>query len=145
MKLVEKIKESFLSHIAESILLLVIGIFIWVENKITKLILPAIGTIIPIKLLISLFMYSFFINLIFLLYIWILVKKGKNKLKLKYNILWDKEKNPYCPSCQKPGIAYDQWTGVDYSYYCSSCNKYFYLKDPSGINIKPAKAISELK
>lgn len=40
------------------------------------------------------------------------------RLKLKYGIYWDKNRNPHCPSCKKP-----LQLGIYSSYECITCNK----------------------
>jgi hypothetical protein len=66
-----------------------------------------------------------------------------NKLTLKYNIYWDKNKNPYCPVCQKP-VSYGNWGSEHKTYYCKPCKSYNYLIDALGNKLEPEKVLSEL-
>jgi hypothetical protein len=145
MKLIEKIKESLLSHIAEMFAVAVIAFLIWIGKQITPIILPAIKENISKPILFSLFISSFFINFILVISIWVLNKKNKGELKLLYGIYWDKKSNPYCPSCKKPGISYDNYSINGLGYLCIPCNKVFPLKDALGNEVKPSRVLSELK
>jgi hypothetical protein len=145
MKFIERVKESFLSHIASFFAVAITTLLIWTGQQLTPIILPAIEANISKAFLFSLFLSSLVLNLIFVVSIWIINNKNSNNLKLKYGILWDKDKNPYCPSCKKPGIAYGTYGYSGDGYYCQPCNKVFLLKDALGNEMKPTQALSELK
>ena len=49
--------------------------------------------------------------------------KKTPKLKLKYAIYWDKDKNPYCPICKSPISGYDNYPYVGRSFHCNKCDK----------------------
>ena len=65
-------------------------------------------------------------------------------LRLKYDIYWDRHKNPHCPSCKKPLSAYNEYMYSGKGYYCKPCKKVFPLTDVHGNRVEPAQALSEL-
>lgn len=144
MKFIKRVEESFLSHIADFFGVAVIALLIWTGKQITPIVFPAIEAYVSKKLLFSLLISSLVLSLILSVYIWIHSKKDKNALKLKYGIFWDKEKNPYCPSCKKPGVIYTIYTRGG-GYHCIPCDKVFLLKDALGKEIYPSQVLLELK
>lgn len=85
---------------------------------------------------------SIILNIIFGIAIYRL-SNTRQKLRLVYGILWDKNKNPHCPVCKNPGIQYDNWN-YQWGYRCLNCNKTFALVDSLGNDVKPEIAIAKL-
>lgn len=48
------------------------------------------------------------------------------RLKLKYDIYWDRKKNPHCPSCKKP-LQFKNYC----AYQCLACGKDVFASDRS--------------
>lgn len=83
---------------------------------------PLITTVITLSLLYLLMVASYVI-----LYI-----KYRNKLFPKFGLLWDRRKEPYCPSCRNPLSQYLKCRfsneGVaEKVFWCVKCDKYIYL------------------
>jgi hypothetical protein len=135
----ERVKEAILSHFAEAFAISLTTLLIWIAYEIAPKILPVINEVVSKEVLLALLLVSIILNIIFV----IISLSKRETLKLKYGIYWDNKKNPYCPSCKKPGLQYDKWTG-GYGYYCLPCNKVFALTDNLGNQIKPLQAIKEL-
>lgn len=90
--------------------------------------------------LVGILSVGFFISIVYLLKV---KSENSKKLTLKYGIYWDKNKNPYCPVCEKP-VAYDQWQYETWGYYCKPCKFTYELRDALGNKLQPEKALLEL-
>jgi hypothetical protein len=143
MSIADKLKETILSRAVEASAACITILLGWASSEIAPILLPAIEAVATKKLLLSILGLSLLINLALLAIVWLLSKKPP-QLQLKYGIYWDKDKNPHCPSCQKPVAAYGEYSMLGKGYYCKPCNKVFPLADASGNNIDPKIAISEL-
>jgi hypothetical protein len=56
------------------------------------------------------------------IYLW-----ADKKLRLKYNIYWDRKRNPHCPICKKPLQSHSYC-----SYQCIACDKYIFPSNEFG-------------
>lgn len=137
----ERVKESIVNRAAEALAVSVSVILIWVVSKVAPIIMPALESNISKPLLLSLFLASLALNLVFVVLFW--VTRKTSEFRLKYGIYWDTDKNPHCPNCKIPIAGYAEYqTGT--GYYCKPCKKVFPLQDAAGNNILPSKAIGEL-
>ncbi|MCI5107942.1 MAG: hypothetical protein MRY76_14625 [Pseudomonadales bacterium] len=136
-----KVKETLISRAAEGLGVAVGVILIWMASVIGPAILPAISTLVSTETLATLLAGSFALNIVLVILFWIFFKSPD--LKLKYGIFWDRDKNPYCPNCKIPISGYDEYNAGK-GYYCKPCKKIFPLKDQSGVDVSPEKAMSEL-
>ena len=137
-----KLKEAVLSRAVESGVASIVVLLVWAVSQIYPVLFPAIEAAATKKLLLSLLALSAILNLLFLAFIWLLSKN--DSFKLKYGIYWDKNKNPHCPSCQKPVATYNDYGHSGKGYYCKPCNQVFPLADASGKEVSPQQAIGEL-
>ena len=141
MAFTEKLKEALLGRISEGVAAAIIALILWAGYELTPALLPAIESVISKRVLLALFISSLLLNIVLAIVIWATKKKGK--FILKYGIYWDKNKNPYCPSCKTPLAAYGRYT-LGLGYYCRACRKEFPLADSTGKDVNPADAIKEL-
>lgn len=147
MSPLEKIHDGFFEHLGTAAALVVTGLIGWLSLEIAPAVLPAIEKSVPTKVLLAILLLSAFLNIALAAAIAIIVRRlasKKTDLKLKYGILWDKEKNPHCPVCKNAGLHYNEWNYGELGYRCNSCNQVFGLKDATGKDIKPADAVKSL-
>lgn len=137
----EKVKEMIIVRAPEGLAISLTIIVIWVSSEVGPVILPAIESSYSKSQLLSLFLVSLILNIVFLCLFWVFRKKID--FRLKYGIYWDSDKNPHCPNCKIPLSGYDKYI-TGWGYYCKPCNKVFPLTDASGNDVKPHQAISEL-
>jgi hypothetical protein len=137
----ERVRESIISKAAEALALSVSVIVIWACSKIGPAILPALESSLSKSLLLTLFLASLALNIVFLAIFW--VTRKKSDFKLKYGIYWDSDKNPHCPNCKIPVGAYGEYD-AGWGYYCKPCGKIFTVTDAAGNDIKPDQVLSEL-
>lgn len=73
----------------------------------------------------------------------VLFIKYKTKLFPKFGVLWDKNKEPYCPSCRNPisRFIFDKKTNLQ----CIKCNHSLWLVSDNGTDISLEGAINLLK
>ena len=141
---IEKIRDGFLAHLGTAAALVVTGLIGWLFLQIAPALLPAIELAISSRVMLALLLLSLLVNILLAIATWQLSRK-RETLKLRYGILWDKEKNPHCPVCKNPGLRYAQWShGGSFGYRCNPCNKVYTLCDASGKAVEPEVAISEL-
>ena len=143
MSPLEKVQDGFFKHIGTAAALAVTGLVGWLALQIAPSILPAIEKSVSTKILLAILLLSVFLNITLAVAIRRISSK-KTELKLKYGILWDKDKNPHCPVCKNAGLDYNEWNYGQLGYHCNSCAKVFGLKDAFGKDIKPADALQGL-
>ncbi len=141
MNVADKIKDKIIKHAAEGAIASVAILLVWVANKLAPIVLPLIENNLSNQVLLALLLASIAINILLVILIYSVTKKSP--LKLKYGIYWDSEKNPYCPSCQKPIAGYNEYI-YQKGYYCKPCDKVFPLTDVSGNDIAPADVVKQL-
>jgi hypothetical protein len=112
----------------------------WLTSIITPVLWPAIKAGIPSEAIFPALLLSFVINVILVALLYSATRKEDPFLQLRFGIYWDKDKNPYCPVCQKP-VVYDNWELFGWGYYCTPCNKVTPLKDAHGKNLKPEQVL----
>ena len=88
-----------------------------------------------------------FVLIIVILNIWLnlyLKQRIKNKIKLrpKFGVLWDRNKEPYCPICENPLARYKvRLSGkTETGFNCANCDKRFSLITDEGKRITVIEA-----
>jgi len=137
----EKVKETIVNRAAEGLAVSVSVILIWMVSKVGPIILPALEANLSQSLLLSLFLASIGLNLVFLVLFW--VTRKRTEFKLRYGIYWDAGKNPHCPNCRIPISGYGEYQS-DTGYYCKPCKKVFPLQDSAGKDVHPSQVVGEL-
>jgi len=66
---------------------------------------------------------SVFLNIALAVAIWRIQSK-QTELKLKYGILWDKNKNPHCLVCKNAGLDYNEWNYGQLGYHAIAARRY---------------------
>jgi hypothetical protein len=98
--MLEKLKELLLKHTTEllgGLLTLLFGTIFW---QIIPLLLSPLWTRLSPPTLQRILGLSLLSIVALLAYILTLRYKLKTKLKIKFNLFWDKHANPFCPACQ---------------------------------------------
>jgi hypothetical protein len=141
MTFIDKVKDSLASRAAEGIAVSLTVLLAWAAYHVAPVVLPAIEAVASKQVLLALLVTSLVLNVLFALVVWFLSKK--ELFRLKYGIYWDKAKNPHCPACKIPVVAYGKYQGGT-GYYCKPCKKIFALADAAGRDIDPTEALAEL-
>lgn len=136
MNLLSRIKEALLSRVVEACAAAVTVLFAWVTSIVGPAIWSAIFETVPVQALLPVLLLSILLNLILGLLLHSAIHGSETKLTLLNGIYWDKDRNPFCPVCQKP-VVYDSWQVGGWGYYCKPCAKVTPLKDFSGKTLKP--------
>ncbi len=123
-KLIEKIIENSINIL----ITLIVSLIVLAGSQILPLILPSILEQIPSKILLTLLTLSILINLILVSFI--IYSHFKNKLIPKFGLLWDKNKEAYCPACETLLSEYFAWDSSpekEYGFMCLKCKQRIYL------------------
>jgi hypothetical protein len=78
----------------------------------------------------------FLISITIVLFSYILILHYKHRLKFSLGAYWDKELNPYCPSCKKPLSNYGLYSAGRKNYpglKCIECKEVIRLSDGNKI------------
>jgi hypothetical protein len=70
--------------------------------------------------------------------------KSQQSLRKRFGVLWDSEKNPYCPICNSHLATHNQFGHMENEYFCKPCNNLVYLTDSSGKQITRVYALKNL-
>lgn len=141
MSTITKFADKLIEHAAESAVAAISVLLVWVAHQLSPIVLPLIESHLSNQVLVALLLASLAVNVLLALLIYVLSRKPP--FKLRYGIYWDREKNPHCPSCQKPVAAYGEYA-AGWGYYCKPCGKLFPLADASGKNMDPADVVKQL-
>lgn len=141
MNIITKFIDKLIEHAAEAAVAAVSVLLVWVAHQLSPVVLPLIESHLSNQVLVALLLASLAVNILLALLIYVLSKKPV--FKLKYGIYWDSEKNPHCPSCQKPVAAYGEYQSGK-GYYCKPCGKLFPLANASGNDMNPAEVVEQL-
>lgn len=141
MNTISKFIDKLIEHAAEAAVAAVSVLLVWVAHQLSPVVLPLIESHLSNQVLVALLLASLAVNVLLALLIYVLSRKPV--FKLKYGIYWDTERNPYCPSCQKPVAAYGEYQ-AGRGYFCKPCGKLFPLADASGNDMNPAEVIKQL-
>ena len=139
MSLIDKFKEGFWSHIGSACAAALTVLLGWMFYQIAPALLPAIEAATSLRVVLAILLLSVLLNIVLVVVIWRLSRPSN--LKLKFGILWDREKNPHCPSCKNGGVRYGEYQWGEMGYYCNTCKDVFHLADAHGKDIAPADAL----
>ena len=142
MSALEKIQDGFFEHLGTAVAIAIVGLVAWISSQIAPIIAPAIEASLSTRVLIGFLGLSLFLNFALAVAVWRQPSK-KADLRLKFGILWDKDKNPHCPVCKNGGLHYGDWN-YQLGYHCNNCNKVFGLTDSAGKDVQPATVIAQL-
>ena len=81
---------------------------------------------------------------------WLIYLLNKIKLKPRFGLYWDKENNPYCPSCKSLLSNYYEdslYSKIDPHFICIKCgsNKPIHIRDENGNRMHLYQAVYLLK
>jgi hypothetical protein len=141
MSFSERVKEAVLSHAVQAAVAAITVLLAWASSIIGPAVAPVILAAIPMQALLPLLLLSLLINLVLMVLLYLTTRK--QELQLYYNIYWDTNKNPHCPTCTKP-VAYNEYAVGGWGYYCPSCKHVYPLVDASGKTVKPEQVLAEL-
>lgn len=143
MSALEKVKDGFFKHLGTAAALVVTGLIGWLSLQVAPILAPVVEKALPVRVVLGVLGLSVFLNVGLAVALW---RSGKERptFRLKYGILWDKDKNPHCPVCKNAGLDYNEWNYGQLGYHCNKCAKVFGLKDAAGKDVKPADAIAAL-
>ena len=124
--------ESSISSIVGLVIGAIIATLLWLFSDIPSAffsLLPILPNILLIKLSIGLFLVVLCeAGVIYIL-------RKSSKLQSFFGVLWDKKRNPYCPSCKNHLSNYEMY-GRYFGFYCLSCKKEVCLRDDNGAVIQ---------
>lgn len=135
-----KFWDKLIEHAAECAVAALSILLVYVAGQLAPVFLPLVDALTN-RVLLALLLASLLINVLLALLIYFATRKSP--LRLKYGIYWDTEKNPHCPSCQKPVATYAEHA-AGWGYYCIPCGKAFPVADAGGNHKKPAEVVREL-
>lgn len=116
------INKTTLSYIKIMIAILGSPLSVLVINKIFPKGINYVLNIISEHRLLALFLILLIISVASIEFVYLLNYRNKSKLKLIFNVFWDKNRNPYCPACRLPLII-KKVKDTDI-YYCLKCKEY---------------------
>jgi hypothetical protein len=123
----------------------VLGILIGsIYSDLIPIIFPAIIQQLPKPVLLKMLTLAivlFVLSLVLSLWIY---NQFKTKLKPKFGVVWDKNKEPYCPACEKPFTKFTLERGggakIVVGLACPKCGNHFELITDEGERITLAEA-----
>jgi|ERR1035437_701987 hypothetical protein len=133
----EKVLVEVGSNSIKSIIVIILTALMVLLAAIYNPLLAVIKKYVPLTILFILLLSLIILLLISFFYILHLRRMLKSELKSALGVYWDKNLNPYCPSCKKYLGNYAMYPTADYKYYpgfkCISCKDVIRLSD--GIDI----------
>ena len=148
--LLEKIVIETTSNLIKSLVVVCLTAFgvilVTVYNPLTEI----LNTIVPKATLLLLLLSLILLLLLSVSYIVYLNKKLKNKLRQALGVYWDKEFNPYCPSCKNllgNYAFYTAGTKMRPGFKCISCSDVVRMSDGENmfLALEEAKEIIKIK
>ena len=132
MKITDIIKEHSTKLILSAIFG-VLGILIGsLYSQVIPILLPIIIQELPKPVLLKMLTAAILLFLLSTLAALFIYSHYRPKLVPKFGLLWDKNKEPYCPACRNPLSQYlkcqfsDEGTS-EKVFWCVKCDKYIYL------------------
>lgn len=145
MKVIEKIKEATIIQIISAlfgVLILLIGS---IYSEALPLILPAIIQQLPKTILLKITTLAIALSVLSIALTFVVYFKFKKNLIPKFGVLWDKNKEAYCPACQIILSEYhEQEDPPFYEFKCVKCGSYIRLMH-FGKSISLVNAQTKLK
>jgi len=130
MKFIENIKESTIKLLLSSLFAFLGFLAGTIYSETIQTFLPAMLQATPKSLILKLLIMAttlFFLMSVLSLYLYL---KNKKKLIPKCGVLWDKNKEPYCPACEIPMSEYyvsNSQPNEMYEITCIKCNAHIRL------------------
>jgi hypothetical protein len=136
MKFIDTIKEASIKYWLSAIFAVLILLIGSIYQDVIPLIYPEIIQKLSKEVFLkitTLAIILFFLSIFVALFIYL---HYRPKLKTKFGILWDKNKEAYCPACRNPLSAYFPYrfdsTTVK-AFKCIKCDKYIPITHNSKI------------
>jgi hypothetical protein len=142
MPALQKIQDGFFEHLGSTIVLSIVGLLSWLFLSLAPAVAPVLRQHLSVDVLLAVLGVSVLLNA-GLLFVVIYLRESESPLRLKFGILWDKDKNPHCPVCKRAGLQYGEWS-FQPGYLCNPCNKTFALADESGKDLDPTTVIKSM-
>jgi hypothetical protein len=139
-------KEGLAKHIGEAIaalLLLLFGTLFWVTFP--TLLAPLWTRLEPqtLQRILGLSLLSVLVLLAYVLY---LHRRLRNKLRIMFGIQWDRQENPYCPSCNKLLSMYGlERCYDDPGFFCISRKQNISMRNEAGESLTLVQAREHLR
>ena len=137
MKITTPIKESAIKWLLSAIFG-ILGLLVGsIYSDLIPIILPRISQELPKVTLLKFLTLAIILVVLSWVLSYIIYIYSKTKLIPKFGVVWDKNKEPYCPNCEKPLAKHpakfegNVITGVD----CVKCKKSFILMTDDGRRI----------
>ena len=124
MKIIDSIKEATIIQIISALLGVLILLIGSVHSEAIPLILPILIQQLPKIILLKILTLATILCILLIALSVSLYLRLKTKLIPKFGVLWDKNKEAYCPSCKIPLFEYnEQENGPPiYEFTCIGCN-----------------------
>ncbi len=121
MKIIEAIKE----HTAKNIVAMILGVLSYFVLSVYSDILPNILPMLqrlPNTTIIKICIVAIILFVLSLVLSFVIYRSYKPRFKARFGILWDKDKEPFCPSCQTYLSDYTVNRNPDeYYFWCHTC------------------------
>lgn len=134
MKIIDNIKKSGTELILSGLFAILVFLAGSIYHDLSPTFLQTILESTPKPLLLKLLIAAMIVIVLLSVLSLYFYLKNRNKLIVKFGILWDKNKEAHCPSCEKPLSHYYFNKTVANPYYefvCIHCNKKIYLMHDS--------------
>ena len=141
MTALSKVKDGFLAHIGSACAAAVVTLLAWIFYQFTPVIVPAIESGVSLRIILAILLLSVILNIALAFICWRISRPAE--LKLRFGILWDKEKNPHCPVCRNAGVRFGVYNAKP-SYFCNPCGKVYNIADSAGNSLTPEEALARL-
>ena len=126
MKIMDIIKENSIKLILSGLFAILVFLAGSIYHDLSLTFLQTILESISKQLLLKLFLMAIIgIVLISVLALYFYLK-SKTKLIPKCGVLWDKNKEPHCPACEKP-LSEGYFSNPYYEFKCIQCGSYIRL------------------
>jgi len=139
-----KLKEHAAAMLLSALAALFVSILSEISREVGPLVLDTLSrSVSPTALLrlLSMCLLTMMIEMSFVIY---LILKLKTKLKPRFGMLWDREKNPHCPACQSLLADLGNCAIGSIRFKCLKCNQGIMLVNDKGSIIELDKAKSLL-
>jgi hypothetical protein len=118
-----------------------------IYSEIVPIILPTLTQQLPITVLLKILSVAiilFFLSVVLTIFVYL---NYKPKYKARFGILWDKDKQAYCPSCKTLLSNYQPFVHssvkTSYMYNCIKCDRMIPIND-KGMPITLEDAIKKI-
>jgi len=128
MKIIDNIKEATVIQILSAMLGVLILLIGSIYSEVLPLLFPTIVQQLPKTLLLKLLTLAITLFVLSLALSLAVYLKLKRKLIPKFGVLWDRNKEAYCPACEIVLSEYnEQGDPPIYEFRCIKCNSYIRL------------------